>query len=199
MYTLKENEDKMVRPGYDPETGEFKGLHKTVDFLVVGGSPEEVFFNYGFDKEKSKILYSHYRKKIPNSFSGTIFNRHRAMIESGEVEGEFSNIFFFLPSIIDRSEEIDKYLNNVLISPIVITQQQLNGWAETSFDPSKLDMYAVIKCLKHMNNISIATSCAMQRDCFLEKKLMLRWPGLESINRGFHLTNLKFLIDFCCR
>ena len=143
----------MVRPRYDPETGEFKGLHKTVDFLVVGGSPEEVLFNYGFNKEKSKTLYSHYRKKIPNSFSGTIFNRHRAMIESGEVEGEFSNIFFFLPSITDRSEEIDKYLNNGLISPIDITQQQLNGWAETSFDPSNLDIYAVINCLKHMNNI----------------------------------------------
>ena len=35
------------------------------------------------------------------------------MIESGEVEGEMSNIFFFLPSITDRSEDINKYLNNV--------------------------------------------------------------------------------------
>ena len=67
------------------------------------------------------------------------------MIESGEVEGEFSNIFFFPTLYNYRSEEIDKYLNNVSISPIDITQQQLNGWAETSFDPSKLDMYGLEK------------------------------------------------------
>ena len=35
---------------------------------------------------------------------------------------KMQNIFFFLPSIIDRSEEINKYLNNVSISPIDITQ-----------------------------------------------------------------------------
>ena len=71
-YTLKENEVKMVRPRYDPETSEFKGLYKTIGYLVVRGFPEGVFFNYGFDKEKSKVLYSYYRKRIPNSFSGTI-------------------------------------------------------------------------------------------------------------------------------
>ena len=162
-YTLKEKEVKMVRPQYNPETGKFKGLYETAGFLVVRGSPEEVFFNYGYDKEKSKTLFSHYRRKIPNSFSGTIFNGHRTMIESGEVESEMSNIFFFLHSITDRSEEINKYLNNVPVCPVDITQQQLNGWAKTSFDPSKLDTYgleenmmtnAVIKCLKHMNDIS---------------------------------------------
>ena len=41
-------------------------------FLLYEGSPEEVLFNYGFYKEKSKILYSHYKRKIPNSFSGTV-------------------------------------------------------------------------------------------------------------------------------
>ena len=58
-YTLKENKLKMVRPRYDPKTGEFKGLYETIGFLVVRGSPEEVFFNYGYDCEKSKGLYSH--------------------------------------------------------------------------------------------------------------------------------------------
>ena len=63
----------------------------------------------------------------------------------GGVEGKMSNIFFFLPSITDRSEKIDIYLNSVSISPIDITQQQLNGWAETLFDPSKLDTYGLEK------------------------------------------------------
>ena len=63
----------------------------------------------------------------------------------GEVEGKMSNIFFFLPSITDRSEKTDMYLNSVSISPIDIIQKQLIGWAETSFDPSKLDTYGLEK------------------------------------------------------
>ena len=63
----------------------------------------------------------------------------------GEVEGKMSNIFFFLPSITDRSEKTDMYLNSVSISPIDIIQKQLIGGAETSFDPSKLDTYGLEK------------------------------------------------------
>ena len=85
----------MVRPCYDPKTGEFKGLYETIGYLVLRGSPEKVFFNYRFDREKSKVLCLHYRRRIPNSFSGTIFNRHRTMIESEVVDGDFSKIYFF--------------------------------------------------------------------------------------------------------
>ena len=42
-YTLKENEVKMVRPKYDPKTGESKGLYKTSGYLLLRGSPEEFF------------------------------------------------------------------------------------------------------------------------------------------------------------
>lgn len=60
------------------------------------------------------------------------------MIESGEVDGDFSNIFF-LPAITDRLEEVNQYLNNVSISPIDISQEQWDTWSGTKFDPSKLD------------------------------------------------------------
>ena len=97
-YNCNENEVKMVRQPYDAKTDEFNGLYETFGFLAVRDYPEEVFLNYGFDKEKSKILYSHYRRKIPNSFSRTIFNRLRTMIESREVEGKSLKIFF--PSVL---------------------------------------------------------------------------------------------------
>ena len=83
------------------------------------------------------------------------------MIESGEVEGDFSNIYFFLPALI--SEEINQYLNNVSLSPVEITQSHLNNWADTTFDPTNLDLFgrekntmidAVVKCLKHLNDVS---------------------------------------------
>ena len=86
-YVLKKNSVSMLRPKYNPERGEFLGLYETVVFMVRG-SPEEVFFNYGYDKEKSNVLYAYYRRRISNFFSGT-------MIERGEADAEFSNIFFF--------------------------------------------------------------------------------------------------------
>ena len=71
--------------------------------------------------------------------------------------------YFFLPSITDRSEEINKYLNDVSVTPIDISQNQLNTWDETDFNPAELDLFgmnktimsnAVIKCLKYMDDIS---------------------------------------------
>ena len=128
-YTLKDNEVRIIRPKYDTSTGQFKGLYKTIGFLVVRGAPDEIFFHYGYDSNKSKIIYSHYRRKISSSFSGNIFNLHQSIIENGEVENNYSNLYYFLPSITDRSEEINKYLNNVSVTPVDISQNQLNTWA----------------------------------------------------------------------
>ena len=75
----------MIRPKYNADTGEFLGLYETVGFMVVEGSPDEVFFNYGYNRDKSKVLHSHYGRRIPNSFSGIIFNCHRT-IETGEID-----------------------------------------------------------------------------------------------------------------
>ena len=46
-------------------TGEFLGLYETVGHLF--SSEEVFFFYYGYDKKKSKILHSHYRRRILNA------------------------------------------------------------------------------------------------------------------------------------
>ena len=118
----------MIRPCYEPKMAEFKSLYETIGYLFVRESPKKLFFNYGYNRENPKNFCSHYRRRITNSFFGTIFNRHRKMIESGKDEIKYSNIYFFLPSIRDRHEEKNKYLKNILIFPVEITQYQLNGW-----------------------------------------------------------------------
>ena len=101
-YVCKEKEVKLIRPRYDPSTGDFLGLYKTVGFIVVRGDEEEHFLNYGYDGNKSKLLYSFYEHRIPNSFGGTLFNRYRVMFESGELKATFSKIISsFLPSLIE--------------------------------------------------------------------------------------------------
>ena len=85
------------------------------------------------------------------------------MIENGEAENDYSIIYYFLPSIIDWSEEINKYFNNVSVTLIDISQNQLNTWADTDFNLAGLNLFemnktimsnAVIKCLKYMNDVS---------------------------------------------
>ena len=178
----------MVRPCYDPETDKFCSLHQTVGFLVVRGSPEEVLFNYGFNKEKSKVFYSHYWRKIPNSFSGTIFNRHRTMIESGEIEGEMSNIFF-LPPLYNWQFRGHKQISEQRLNfsnrnhSTTVKQLKWNSfwsiqawhlwyWKNTMND-------AVIKCLKNMNDVS-NSNIVRNADGLLSRKefdVPVAWVG----------------------
>ena len=100
------------------------------------------------------------------------------MIEAGEIDSESSNIYFFLPSITDRSEDTNKYLKNVSTSPIDITQKQFDDSTGCSFNPAKLDLFgadkavmsaAVIQCLRHINNIS-NSHFVRNGDAFLSQK-----------------------------
>ena len=94
-YTPLENEVKICHAKYDTVTGQFLGLENCLGYLTVRGDKHENFFDYGFSKEKSKVLYSTHKMKIPNSFSTTIFNQHRIRYESGAYfETDFSNVFF---------------------------------------------------------------------------------------------------------
>ena len=159
-YELQDREVKYFRHRHNTETGEFLGLYETIGLLVVRGDALEIFLNYGFDNKMSKVLYSNYRRKIPDSFCGTMFNRHKTLVECGETEMSSSYLYFFLPSITDRSETVNQNLNNVSISPLNIKQEQLNTSADNVvFKPNKLDYHdvdtkamsdAVVKCLKHI-------------------------------------------------
>ena len=42
---------------YDIKTGNFKGIVKTLDFIVIYGDGNEIFFSYGFDQDNSNLLY----------------------------------------------------------------------------------------------------------------------------------------------
>ena len=99
-YELQERKVKMFRPKYNSETGGFLGLYETVGFMLVRGDAKEIFLNFGFDKEKSKVLYSHYRRKIPNTFCGTMFNHHKTMIGSEELDSDFSQLYILYPPLL---------------------------------------------------------------------------------------------------
>ena len=178
-YELKEGKVKYFRPIYNLKTGEFLGIYETISFFVVRGDPFEVFLNYGFDPEKSKILYSSFRKKVYSSFCGTMFNRYKQIIDSGKVDQKMSKMYFYLPSITDRSEEVNQYLKNVNISSFDLSQKQLNVWSGgVDFIPSKLEIkdletpkirQGVVKVLEHIASVS-NTKLVRNADSFLCRK-----------------------------
>ena len=55
-----------------------------------------------------------------------MFNQYKDQIEPGELESEYSELLFFLPSITDRSEEVNKFLSNISITHIDITQNDFS-------------------------------------------------------------------------
>ena len=123
--------------------------------------------------------------KIPNSFSTTIFNRHRIQYQSGAFSETDFNVFFFLPSTTDRIEEINRYLGSVNLSQIDIDVSDFGP----NFDPSRRD-YAgpqkeciresVLKVLKKVVDLS-NQNLQWNTDGLLAKTThnndSLLWPG----------------------
>ena len=134
------------------------GCMKLLVTLWSGETHKSIFLDYGFNKENSKILHFYYKKRLPNSFSAT-FNRHKMQYESGAFfERKFSNLYYFLPSINDRVEKIDRHMGSINLTPIDIPENTFEVEDNVQFDPSKLDYEckkkekitkAVVKMLKN--------------------------------------------------
>lgn len=116
-YVLKENEVKILRPKYNLTTGEFLGLEYCIAFLNVRNDLQKQFFDYGYTKDNSRILFSVQKMKIPNSFKTTMFNKHKIQHVAGAFTTESSDAFFFLLSTLDRIEKINKHLGSVNLCP----------------------------------------------------------------------------------
>ena len=101
---VKPDEAKIIRPKYDLDSGKFLGLDETLGYFVVRGDKDEYFLDYSYSKENSNVLYGTRKRKIPNSFSGTIINNHKVQYHVGAfLNNDHLNISFFLPSTTDRS------------------------------------------------------------------------------------------------
>ena len=117
-YECQPNEVKLLSCIYDLETGDFKGLRQQLAYIVLRGDENEIFSSYGYDKNKSKILYSFSKQQIPDAFISTSFKKHFNEILNEKRNEEWSTLFFFLTSITDRKETINHWKNNPHLTPI---------------------------------------------------------------------------------
>ena len=140
-YICLKNEVKLLSCVYEIESGQFKGIREQVAFIVLRGDADETFLSYGFDKIKSKLLYSFSKRQIPNAFVSVAFKKHFEQIMSEGNRKESSSLFYFLPSVSDRKEDINQHMNNVALSPVDITADFIESFSpeKVSFRPDLLD------------------------------------------------------------
>ena len=105
-YELNENEVKILRPRYDPVSGEFLGIEYCVPLVTVTNDQDEQFFDYGYNKQNAKVLYSTKKMKNPRRFTTTIFGQQKTQYEGGAFNDQkFSKLFFiYQPLLIERKK-----------------------------------------------------------------------------------------------
>ena len=141
-YSFKENEVKLLSCVYDLETGKFKGLRPMLAYIVLRGDSDEVFFSYGYSKAKSSVLYSYAKQQIPDTFIATSFKKYFQEVANEKKNEDYSKMFYFLPSISDRKEEINQYKSNVSLVPTDVTLEFINSFSsekQYNFQPDLLN------------------------------------------------------------
>ena len=121
-YVCLPNEVKLLSCVYDLESGEFKGVRLQLAYIVLRGDEHEIFFSYGYEKSKSKVLYSYSKQQIPDAFISTSFKKHfNEIINEKKDDENSSSLFYFLPSISDRKESTNQWKNNPSLVPTDLT------------------------------------------------------------------------------
>ena len=141
-HSFKENEVMLLCCVYNLETGAFEGLRPMLAYIVLRRDEDEVFFSYGYQKSKSTVLYSYQKQQIPDTFIATSFKRHFQEVVNEKKNEDYSKMFYYLPSISDRKEEINQYKSNVSLVPTDVTLEFINSFSsekQYNFRPDLLN------------------------------------------------------------
>ena len=172
---LIKNDKKLVKiymPMYDLTTGKFLGVKESVGYIMIRNQEDEVFLSYGFFSEHSTSLYCYQKQPIPNIFRGIAFNTHK-LANYLESKAEMSDICFYLPSITDRKEEINRYKDMVSLIPVTSTIGDISAFSPEGyrFNPKHLDqegknlecaretLYAYFKNVAKVSNSNLIQNC----------------------------------------
>ena len=135
-----DNEVSIFTLLYNTENGLYRGLKKRLSNIILRGDLNETFFSYGFNKEMSKVLYCTQKQPLPNIFKCTAFKKHIPYLLNQNQEKDFSKMFMYLPSTLDRKEELNQWSEQVNLHPIDVSYEQLKALnGNEDFQPKDLD------------------------------------------------------------
>ena len=75
-HVLKEYEVIMYSPVYNKSAGLYGGFTRRLGYITLRGDDRERFYSYGYNKEKSSLLYCSMKTLLQNIFSCTAFKKH---------------------------------------------------------------------------------------------------------------------------
>ena len=132
-HVFRENEALLYVPVYNKARGLYGGLKKMLAHITLQGDECERFYSYGYSKEKSTLLYCTMKQPLPNIFNCTAFKKHHGFIHNeNKKRADFSKLFLYLPSTLDRKEEFLQWKDHVRVSLIsnggVSGYSFRNGW-----------------------------------------------------------------------
>ena len=201
QYECLPNEVKLLSCVYDLESGEFKGVRLQLAYIILRGDEHEIFFNYGYDKSKSKVLFSYSKQQIPEAFISTSFKKHFNEIMNEKRNEDSSSLFYFLPSISDRKETINQWKNNPSLVPIDFTidfiqsfssqnekfrPDLLNSTDNKLRDPQVEMLYGVFKHMAQVSNQNLERNIA-----YLNLKQNRSSNEMEWSNNRFDSSKFK--------
>ena len=117
------NKVLIFTPIYNTENGLYRGLKKRLGNIILRGDLNETFFSYGFNKEMSKVLSCTQKQPLPNIFQCTAFKKHIQYLINQNQEKDFSKMFIYLPSTLDRKEELNQWSEHVNLHSIDVSYQ----------------------------------------------------------------------------
>ena len=202
-YICSKNEVKLLSCVYDLESGNFKGVREQIAFIVLRGDVDETFLSYGFNKTKSKLLYSFSKQQIPDAFVSVAFKKHfQEIINEGRSEIK-SSLFYFLPSVSDRKEVINQHKNNVSLSPVDITLDFIESFSleSASFRPDLLNsseeeerkpqiemLYGLFKHIAKLSNQNLERNIAHLNISQDRASSEMEWSNKKFDSSKFKLT-----------
>ena len=152
-YELKPDEVKILKTQYNVSTGQFLELIESIGQITVRGDAGEIFFDYGFDEKKGKVVFSTQKAKIPNCFRSGMFSIYKEKLQQGKLSTDFSRVYYYIPPTTDRIEPINQHMGNVHLKPIDVGEGEFGeGFnplvLDTDTPESKRARESVIKVLK---------------------------------------------------
>ena len=204
-HNYKDNEALIFTLLYNTQNGLCRGLTKKLGYITLRGDANESFYRYGFNKQNSKVLFCTTKQTLPNIFQCTAFKKHSAFLMSQNQENlKFSKMFMFLPSTLDRKEDIQQYNDNVNLHPVDVSYEQLKVLNNNKdFDPSDLDkilkkryckiFYTIMKEVAGVSNHNLIrnSNAYMSQGGKIDPKFEFSW-----INNSYQEAQQKFQLGY---
>ena len=125
-HSFQDNEALLYVHIYNKATVLYGCLTKTLTHIALRGDANERFFSYGYSKEKSTLLYCTMKHPLPNIFYCTAFKKHHGfLLDENQKKADFSKMFLYLLSTLDRKEDFLQWKEHVHLHPIDVSYDDL--------------------------------------------------------------------------